>query len=290
MSHQQPSPITTREVRRGAIRYGGSLPPLVIAGPDSLESIELALEIAEHLAELASRLEICLVFKASFDKANRSSASSYRGEGIERGLEQLALVRERTGLPITSDVHDVEQTRIAGEVLDIIQIPAFLCRQNDLLAAAGETGKFVNVKKGQFLSPAQVPSRVAVASGPETPGVLVTERGTFFGYGDLVNDMRSIPRIRQQGSHVVFDATHSVQQPGALGDRSGGEAELIPFIARAAAGAGCDGFFFEVHPRPEEALCDGPSSLRLEHFEDVLRDVIAIDRIGRHGRRDANGS
>ncbi len=276
-----PGPLQTPAVEHGPIRYGGGHPPLLIAGPDSVESESLALEVAEKLAELATRIDATIVFKASYDKANRSSHRSYRGVGLEEGLRVLEKVRAETGLPVTSDVHDPSQARAAGDVLDIIQIPAFLCRQNDLLDAAGATGRFVNVKKGQFLAPDQVPARVEAATGPRTPGVLVTERGAFFGYGDLVNDMRTLPRLRRAGIPVVFDATHSVQRPGSLGDRSGGDADLIAFLARAAAGAGCEGFFLEVHPRPDEALCDGPSSLRLDGLEALMRDVIAIDRIAR---------
>ena len=220
--------LRTPEVRQGAIQYGGTLPPLLIAGPDSLESEELAIEIANYLVELRSRLQIAVVFKASYYKANRSSATSYRGQGIKEGLRILKKVQQETGLPVTSDVHDVDQAQRAGEVLDILQIPAFLCRQNNLLEAAGKTGRFINIKKGQFLSPDQIPNRVQAATGSTTSGVLVTERGTFFGYGDLVNDMRSVPRIRKNGIHLIYDVTHSIQQPSALGDRSGGEAELIP--------------------------------------------------------------
>lgn len=276
-----PSPGARISSPGGLLTIGQGQPPLFIIGPDSLESLELALEIAGHVAELSSRLEVPVVFKGSYDKANRTSPDSYRGPGQERGLEILRKVREETGLAVTSDVHTAEETARAGEVIDLIQIPAFLCRQNDLLVAAASTGKAVNIKKGQFLSPGQVAGRVRAATGPETPGVMITERGTFFGYGDLVNDFRTPPRLRQAGVPVIFDATHSVQRPGQLGDRSGGEADLIPFLARAAAGVGCDGFFLEVHPEPEKALCDGPSSLRLDRLEELLVQLIAIDRISR---------
>jgi 2-dehydro-3-deoxyphosphooctonate aldolase (KDO 8-P synthase) len=190
-------------------------------------------------------------------------------------------VKDLTGLPVTSDVHSVEEARRAAPALDIVQIPAFLCRQNDLLEAAGESGKIVNVKKGQFLAPWNVEHRVAAATGPRTPGVIVTERGTTFGHGDLVNDFRGVVEIRSGGTPVVYDASHSVQRPGSLGDRSGGRRDWIPHLARAAAGAGCDGFFFEVHPDPDSALCDGPNALPLEALEPLLVDVIAIDRIAR---------
>jgi 2-dehydro-3-deoxyphosphooctonate aldolase (KDO 8-P synthase) len=273
--------LRTPEVHRGAIRYGGAAPLLLIAGPDSLESEALALEVAEALADLGRRLDVGVVFKGSYLKANRSSPRSYRGPGIEAGLRILARVREATGLPVTSDVHDAAQVRRAADVLDVIQIPAYLSRQNDLLEAAASSGRFVNIKKGQFLAPEQIPARVEAATGASTPGVLVTERGTFFGYGDLVNDLRALPRIRRHGIAVIFDATHSVQRPGGRGDTSGGDADCIPFLARAAAGAGCEGLFLEVHPEPEKALCDGPSSLRLDQLEPLLRDAIAIDRIAR---------
>ncbi len=273
--------IQTPEIRHGSIRLGGRFPPFIIAGPDSLESEDLALEIGRALADLSRRLGLSIVFKGSYTKANRSSARSYRGPGLAAGLKILAKVRAETGLPVTSDIHETSEARPAGEVLDLIQIPAFLCRQNALLEAAGETGKLVNIKKGQFLAPGQVPDRIKAATGPRTPGVLVTERGTFFGYGDLVNDLRTLPRLRALGIPVIFDATHSVQRPGSLGEKSGGDPELIPALARAAAGAGCDGFFFEVHPDPGKALCDGPSTLRLEQLEALLVDLLAVDRIGR---------
>lgn len=278
MSHLSPeTPLLTS----GSLAVGAKSPPLIIAGPDSLESEELALTIATELVRLQDKLQVPFVFKGSYDKANRSSHLSYRGPGIEAGLNILARVQQETGLPVTSDVHSPEEVSQAAEVLDILQVPAFLCRQNDLLQACGATGKLVNIKKGQFLDPANIPARAAAATGQETPGVLITERGTTFGHGDLVNDFRGIPIMREGGFCVIFDATHSVQKPGALGDRSDGKREMIPHLARAAAGTGCDGFFFEVHPEPDEALCDGPNSLHLDQFEALLCQVIEIDRIAR---------
>ena len=268
-------------IESGKLALGAKSPPLIIAGPDSLESEELALGIASELSRLQDKLQVPFVFKGSYDKANRSSHLSYRGPGFEDGMAVLRRVREETGLAVTSDVHTVEEATRAAEVLDILQVPAFLCRQNDLLQACASTGKIVNIKKGQFLAPANIPARAAAATGPQTPGVLVTERGSSFGHGDLVNDFRGIPLIREAGFCVIFDATHSVQQPGALGDRSDGNRDMIPHLARAAAGVGCDGFFFEVHPDPDKALCDGPNSLRLEDFEEVLEQVIELDRIAR---------
>jgi 2-dehydro-3-deoxyphosphooctonate aldolase (KDO 8-P synthase) len=273
--------IVTRKIQGGGVVIGGDAPPVIIAGPDTLESEPLVREIAKELRKLAEGLEIVVVFKGSYDKANRSSHLSYRGPGIEKGLELLRIVKEEYGLPVTSDVHGVEEALRAGPVLDVIQVPAFLCRQNDLLRAAGETGKIVNIKKGQFLAPWNVPHRVQAASGPKTPGVVVTERGTTFGHGDLVNDFRGVVQIRAGGTPVIYDASHSVQRPGGLGERSGGNREWIPFLARGAAGVGCDGFFFEVHPRPDDALCDAPSSLSLESLRPLVEDILAIDRIAR---------
>jgi len=277
--------IETKKIEADGISVGGSAAPLFIVGPDTLESDELLDTVTEELLRLRDELGSAFVFKGSYDKANRSSHESYRGPGLERGLEMLARVKERAGLPVTSDVHSVEEVAPAAEVLDIIQLPAFLCRQNDLLVECGKTGRIVNIKKGQFLAPGNVGSRVAAATGASTPGVILTERGTTFGHGDLINDFRSIPEIRSTGVPVCFDATHSVQKPGALGDRSGGNRELVPFLARAAAAVGCDAFFFEVHPNPDEARCDGPNSLRLADLESLLRDLIAIDQIARASER-----
>ncbi len=276
-----PTPQATITTPEGPLTIGQGHPPLFIIGPDSLESLELALEIATTVKELSTRLNVPVIFKGSYDKANRTSPDSYRGPGMEKGLEILTRVQKETGLGVTSDVHTPAETLQAGEVLDLIQIPAFLCRQNDLLAAAGKTGKAVNIKKGQFLSPHQVAGRMDAARGEDTPGLMITERGSFFGYGDLVNDFRTPPRLRAEGIPIIFDATHSVQRPGQLGDRSGGERELIPFLAKAAAGVGCDGFFLEVHPDPDQALCDGPSSLRLKDLEGLLKQLIALDAISR---------
>ena len=279
------TPEIRQEARGRSLRVGGDAPPLVLTGPDSLESLELALEIGRHLANIADRLDITAVFKGSYYKANRSSHESYRGPGLEEGLRILEKVRDETGLPVTSDVHTPEEAITAGEILDVIQIPAFLCRQNDLLQAAAKTGKIVNIKKGQFLAPHEVKGRVAAATGPNTPGVLITERGSLFGYGELINVMKAVPRIRSGGVPLIFDVSHSVQRPAALGNRSGGDSDLIPHLARAAAGVGCDGYFFEVHPDPESALCDGPSSLVLSQLEPLLEDLTAIDRIARRNSK-----
>lgn len=276
-----PTHVRTRTISSGGIAVGGDAPPLFIAGPDTLESAELALSIARELARMARDLSVTIVFKGSYDKANRSSHTSYRGPGLAAGLEILRRVRGEIGLAVTSDVHTVEEARLAGGTLDIVQVPAFLCRQNDLLCAAGDTGKIVNIKKGQFLAPWNVPHRVAAATGPATPGVLVTERGTTFGHGDLVNDFRGVVEIRTQGIPVIYDASHSVQSPGARGDHSGGRRDWIPFLARAAAGAGCDGFFFEVHPDPDEALCDAACSFPVGELAGLIRELIAVDAVAR---------
>jgi len=274
--------IRTEEIRQGDIRIGGEAPLLLIAGPDVIESEAFALDVAAALRDIASRLDVTFVFKASYDKANRSSPESFRGPGRKEGLRILARIRHELGVPVTADVHGPEEAQAAGEVLDIVQIPAFLCRQNDLLAAACRTGRIVNLKKGQFLAPEDMAGRVRAATPPGGPRkVVVTERGTTFGYRYLVNDMQALPIIRAGGIPLIFDASHSVQRPGGLGDRSGGARDLIPAVARAAAGAGCDGFFFEVHPDPDRALCDGPSSLSIGDLDALVRDLIAIDRIAR---------
>lgn len=250
--------------------------PFVIAGPCVLESLDLALETASRLAEMAAQRTLTLVFKSSFDKANRSSLESFRGPGLERGLEWLALVKERTGLPVITDIHEPRQAKIAARVADVLQIPAFLCRQTDLLVAAGETGRIVNVKKGQFLAPWDMRPVVAKLRSTGNGKIWLTERGASFGYNNLVVDYRSIPILSDFGHPVVFDATHSVQMPGGLGHASGGQRHFVPALARAAVAAGCQGVFLEVHPRPDEALCDGPNSWPLDKFSPLLDDLLRI--------------
>ncbi|MEM7262339.1 MAG: 3-deoxy-8-phosphooctulonate synthase [Planctomycetota bacterium] len=244
--------------------------PLFFIGPDVIESREFTLDLADHLAQVAERRNVSLIFKASFEKANRSSANSYRGPGIEEGLAVLSEVKERTGLPVMSDIHGLEQVETAAQVLDVIQIPAFLSRQNALLEAVARTGRTVNLKKGQFLSPWDIPARVDVLRQAGAHEVLITERGVSFGYQRLINDFRVVPLTHEAGAGLIFDATHSVQTPGGATGRSGGERPYIPLLARAAAAAGADGFFFEVHPEPSRALCDGPNSLPLDRLEAVL--------------------
>jgi len=252
-------------------------PPLfLIAGPCVLETRAHALGLAKKLRTICRRAGVPLVFKASFDKANRSSLRSYRGPGLEAGLEILRAVREETGLPVLSDVHETGQVERAAEVLDVLQIPAFLCRQTDLLLAAGRTGKPVNIKKGQFMSPAEMGNAVEKVLSTGNACVLLTERGTTFGYNGLIVDMRSIPIMKAFGVPVVIDATHSVQRPGGEGTSSGGERDFIPTIARAAVAAGADGVFLEVHENPERALSDKHNALILKELACLLESLLRI--------------
>ena len=262
----------------GQHTIGRGEPLLLIAGPCAIESAGVCLEIAEHLKQLGQELNIPVVFKASFDKANRQSVGSFRGPGLAEGLDILAKVRETTGLPVLSDVHEVHQVGPAGEVLDIIQIPAFLCRQTDLLNAAGETGKCVNIKKGQFMAPQQMKDAVAKVKTTGNENVLLTERGTCFGYGQLVSDMPAIA-IMQQFAPVVFDVTHSTQRPGATGGGSGGAPEFGPLLARSAVAAGADGLFIETHPEPRKAKCDATTMLRLDKLKSLVAECIAIHNL-----------
>ena len=259
----------------GNVTIGG--PDLVlIAGPCVVEDTRKTLDVARRLAGICDRVGIPWIFKASFDKANRTSLESFRGPGIQEGLDILASVREETGIGVTSDVHTTDQVSQAAEVLDLLQIPAFLCRQTDLLAAAAATDKPVNVKKGQFLSPWDV--KGIVGKVRDGNGLLVTERGTTFGYNNLVVDFRSFPVIRGLGIPVVYDATHSLQLPGGLGSSSGGMREYIPYLCRAAVACGVDAVFMEVHPDPDHAPCDGPNMWPLDRLEDLLQQLLAIRR------------
>ncbi len=253
----------------------------VIAGPCVIESRELALEVACRLASMAQRLDLPLIFKSSFDKANRTSITSYRGLGMDEGLGILSEARQQSGLPIISDIHNPQQAAPAAEVLDVLQIPAFLCRQTDLLVAAGNTGKPVNVKKGQFLAPHDVGPLVQKVLDTGNRNIWLTERGASFGYNNLVVDMRSLTVMAQTGCPVVFDATHSVQLPGGLGQSSGGERRFVGTLARAAVAAGAHGVFLEVHPQPDKALCDGPNTLPLDEVEGLLRQLKSIYQLVR---------
>lgn len=255
---------------------GEGQPLLLLAGPCVLESEEIAWKVAGEMQRICSDLGITYVFKASFDKANRTSLDSFRGPGIEKGLRLLNRIRQEIGVLVVSDVHDISQIEAAAEVLDIIQIPAFLCRQTDLLVAAAHTGKTVNIKKGQFVSPWDMKYAVDKVKGAGNSRVLLTERGACFGYNNLVVDMRSFPVLRSLGCPVIFDATHSVQLPGGAGGSSGGQREFIPALARAAMAAGIDGLFMEVHPDPDRARCDGPNSWPLDQVARLLRQLMAV--------------
>ncbi|MDZ7641051.1 MAG: 3-deoxy-8-phosphooctulonate synthase [Desulfurivibrio sp.] len=258
------------------LRLGPGQPLCLIAGPCVLEEAGVMREIAATLRDITSRLGIPLVFKASFDKANRTALDSYRGPGLAAGLELLAAIGREFKLPLLSDIHETAQVAAAAEVLDILQIPAFLCRQTDLLLAAAASGRVVNIKKGQFLAPWDMAPVVAKVGSVAADKLLLTERGTSFGYNNLVVDMRSLPIMRQLGCPVIFDATHSVQLPGGQGTASGGQRQFIATLAKAAVAAGVDGLFLEVHPDPDRALCDGPNSLPLNEVEGLLRQLLAL--------------
>jgi 2-dehydro-3-deoxyphosphooctonate aldolase (KDO 8-P synthase) len=262
----------------GDLRCGRGQPLLVIAGPCVIESEELTLAIAERLRQIAAELAVPLVFKASFDKANRTSADAYRGPGLERGLAILRRVKESTGLPVTTDIHVPDQAAPVGETCDLLQIPAFLARQTDLLLAAASTGRPVHVKKAQFLAPWDMKNVVGKLESGGCRHILLGERGTFFGYGRLVNDMRSIPQMQALGVPVIFDATHSVQEPGGLGAATGGNREMVEPLARAATALGVDGLFFETHPDPTHSPSDGPNMVPLDQFAGLLRRLLAIRR------------
>ena len=242
----------------------------ILAGPCAVETLDIMKETAEGLKKICEKLDINYVFKCSYDKANRSSITSYRGLGIEKGLEYLAQIKKEFDLPIVTDIHTPDQAPIAAEVADILQIPAFLCRQTDLLVAAAKTGKIVNIKKGQFLAPQQMKSLVKKVEDSGNNKIMLTDRGVSFGYNNLVSDFRAIPIMKEFGYPVVFDATHSVQMPGSNGDSTGGARRFVPVLANCAMAAGADVLFFEVHPNPDKALCDGPNMLFLKDAEKVF--------------------
>jgi len=269
-------PSTNNPACIGPYQCGRGQPLLLIAGPCVIESGELTLSIARRLQEIVAAQSVQLVFKASFDKANRTSGGAFRGAGLAEGLKVLARVKEITGLPVTTDIHESHQAAPVAEVCDLLQIPAFLARQTDLLLAAAQTGRAVNVKKGQFMAPWDMRSVLDKLNAAGCRDVLLCERGTFFGYGRLVNDMRSLPQMRSLGAPVIFDATHSVQEPGGLGTATGGNREMVEPLARAAVAIGVDGLFFEVHPDPDRAPSDGPNMLRLDEFPAVLARILAI--------------
>ena len=262
----------------GKLVCGAGQPLVWIAGPCVIESHDLTLLIAETLRELADRLRLPLIFKASFDKANRTSSRSFRGPGLQEGLRTLEAVKRRTGLPVTTDVHECGQAAPVAEVCDLLQVPAFLARQTDLVQACGKTDRAVNVKKGQFMAPWDMRHVVTKMEEVGNPRLLLTERGVSFGYGQLISDMRSIPWMQDLGCPVIFDATHSVQKPGGRGDRSDGERRMVPYLARAAVACGCDGVFLETHPRPDEALSDGPNMIALKDLPDLIGCCLRIRR------------
>jgi len=265
----------------GSARFGNDLPLALIAGPCQMESRAHALEMATALKEIAVRVGIGLVYKTSFDKANRTSAGSARGVGLDKALPVFAEIREKLKLPVLTDVHDAAQCKPVAEAVDVLQIPAFLCRQTDLLVAAAATGKVVNVKKGQFLAPWDMANVVAKLTGAGNPNVLVTERGVSFGYNTLVSDMRALPILKRTGAPVIFDATHSVQQPGGQGTSSGGEREFVPVLARAAVAIGVAGVFIETHQDPDRAPSDGPNMMPLKEMEPFLRTLVEFDRLAK---------
>jgi 2-dehydro-3-deoxyphosphooctonate aldolase (KDO 8-P synthase) len=267
----------------GSVKFGNDLPISIIAGPCQLESRAHALEVASALKEIAGRLKIGLVYKTSFDKANRTSASAARGIGLREALPVFAEIRSSLGLPVLTDVHEPDQCAEAAQAVDVLQIPAFLCRQTDLLVAAAATGKAVNVKKGQFLAPWDMANVVAKITGGGNANVLVTERGASFGYNTLVSDMRALPIMaRTTGAPVIFDATHSVQQPGGKGASSGGEREFVPVLARAAVAVGVAGLFIETHPDPDRAPSDGPNMVPLREFEGLVKRLMAFDTLAKN--------
>ncbi len=268
-----------KQVNIGSVTFGGSKRLVLIAGPCAIESEGLVMRVAEALKTLTAEVGCELVFKASYDKANRTSVTSFRGPGIEEGLRILERVKKEFEVPVISDVHDITQVKPAAEVLDIIQIPAFLSRQTDLLVAAGETGRAINVKKGQFLAPWDIKHGIGKIESTGNENILLTERGVSFGYNNLVTDMRSLVIMREMGYPVIFDATHSVQLPGGAGGSSAGQRQYVGALSRAAAATGIDGLFWEVHEDPEHALCDGPNSLPLAQVKPMLEQILAFDAI-----------
>src|SRR5580700_4571108 len=276
-SPTSPNPV----VKAGSVEIGNARKLAIIAGPCQLESRAHAFDMAGALKEACDALGVGLVYKTSFDKANRTSANSERGLGLERALPIFADIRSHFGLPILTDVHERDQCAAVAEAVDVLQIPAFLSRQTDLLIAAARTGKTVNVKKGQFLAPWDMKNVIAKITGAGNPNVLVTERGASFGYNTLVSDMRALPIMAKFGAPVVFDATHSVQQPGGQGDKTGGDREMVPYLARAAVAVGCAAVFMETHQDPDNAPSDGPNMIKLTDLPSLLADLVEIDRIAK---------
>ena len=271
-----------KQIRLDGMMIGGGAPFVLIAGPCVIEDEQKTMEIAVFLKELTDRLCIPLIFKASYDKANRSSLDSYRGPGLDKGLRILENVGKNLSVPLLTDVHRFEEIKSAAEVADVLQVPAFLCRQTDFVMEVARLARVINIKKGQFLAPGDVRNIIEKARSSKNENIMITERGTSFGYNNLVNDFRAIPIMREMGIPVIFDATHSVQLPGGLGKVSGGQREMVAYLARAAVAVGIDGLFLEVHPDPDHALCDGPNSLPLDKLADVLQVLIHLDAIGKN--------
>ncbi len=269
----------TKEIIVGSVKLGGNRPLALIAGPCVIENEAATMRHAERLMTICNGLSIPLIFKASYDKANRTSIGAFRGPGLKEGLAILKKVKESLGVPVLSDIHSIEQIPAAAEVLDVLQIPAFLCRQTDLLVAAAQSGRVINVKKGQFLAPWDMKNVAAKLAASGNENIILTERGASFGYNNLVVDMRSFPVMRSFGYPVVFDATHSVQLPGGQGESSGGQREFVEYLSRAAIATGIDGIFMEVHEDPEKALCDGPNSIALNDLTVLLKKLKAIDQV-----------
>lgn len=271
----------TKELTIGSVKMGGGRPLVLIAGPCVIESEDATLRHAERLMTICNGLGMPLIFKASYDKANRTSINAFRGPGMDEGLKILAKVKESLGMPVLSDIHSIEQVAPAAQLLDVLQIPAFLCRQTDLLIAAAKSGKVINVKKGQFMAPWDMRNVVGKLVDSDNENIILTERGASFGYNNLVVDMRSFPVMRSFGYPVVFDATHSVQLPGGQGESSGGQREFVETLSRAAVATGIDGIFMEVHEDPAAALCDGPNSIPLSELPALLKRLQALDAVVR---------
>jgi len=269
----------TKEINIGNFKIGKNNPLVLIAGPCVIESEKLCFEVAQRIKEITQKLKIPFIFKSSYDKANRLSIESFRGPGIKKGLEILRKIKEKLNLPILSDVHCKEEVSLAKDVLDIIQIPAFLCRQTDLVIAVAKTGKIINIKKGQFLAPWDIEHIIKKVESVGNRDILITERGSSFGYNNLVVDFRSLKIMSDFGYPVIFDATHSVQLPGGKGKVSAGQREFVSGLCRAAVAFGCDGLFLEVHPHPEKALCDGPNMIDLKELNKVLKEIKAISEV-----------
>jgi 2-dehydro-3-deoxyphosphooctonate aldolase (KDO 8-P synthase) len=266
-----------KQIDMGDFAIGDNAGFILIAGPCVLEDEEAALDVARYLQKLTASLNIPYIFKASYDKANRTSINSYRGPGAKDGLATLKKIKEKTGIPVLSDVHRFEEIDAASQTLDVLQVPAFLCRQTDFITEIAKKARVINIKKGQFLSPGDVVNIIAKAEAVGNNNIMITERGTSFGYNNLVFDVRALPIMRKMGYPVIFDATHAVQLPGGAGEKSGGERDMVPYLARAAVAAGVDGIFLEVHRNPEAALCDGANSLYLESLEELLTMLKQID-------------